>query len=238
MLARQNLCATRALLAWHTGTSWTRGTRNTCRSADQQLAGGDARLPHLQRALAQATDPQQCRSLHSLALAEQHHADLWASRLTALGEPVPEYNGRESGEADSLSNRIGGLDLALRRLELDESRDIARYGKQIEDLGDEATIAILKEVLEDERDHYITLGNLIRHHLPPTQLDPEQAKQALDDLVAARDKGQPRPPVGSATPSTESTTASAPSSASSPASPGPPKPAPTLTTSSSPDSPA
>ncbi len=148
---------------------------------------------HTYNTLAQrATDPQQCRSLHSLALAEKHHADLWASRLTALDAPIPQYDGNESGEADSLANRIGGLDLALRRLELDESRDIARYGKQIEDLGDQPTIAILKEVIEDERDHYITLGNLIRHHLPPTKLDPTQAKRALDELMAARDKGQPK----------------------------------------------
>jgi len=140
----------------------------------------------------QAIDPQQCRSLHHLALAEQHHADLWASRLTALGAPVPEYDGSESGDADSLSNRIGGLDLALRRLELDESRDIARYGKQIQELGDPPTIDILNEVIEDEREHYITLGNLIRHHLPPTQLDPDQAKRAFDDLMAARTKGQPQ----------------------------------------------
>ncbi len=148
---------------------------------------------HTYNALSQrATDPQQCRSLHSLALAEQHHADLWASRLTALDAPIPEYDGNESGEADSLANRIGGLDLALRRLELDESRDIARYGKQIEEFGDEPTIAILKEVIEDERDHYITLGNLIRHHLPPIKLEPAQAKRALDELMAARDKGLPK----------------------------------------------
>lgn len=34
--------------------------------------------------------------------------------------------------------------LALRRLELDESRDIASYGKQIRELGDEPSVAILK----------------------------------------------------------------------------------------------
>src|SRR6202051_2167987 len=86
-----------------------------------------------------------------------------------------------------------GQDMALRRLELDESRDIARYGKQLEDLGDEASVAILKEVLADESDHYLTLSGLIRHHLPTnTPLEPEQAQQALDDLVAARDKGQPK----------------------------------------------
>jgi len=47
-------------------------------------------------------------------------------------------------------------------------------------------------VIEDERDHYATLGNLIRHHMPQTQLDPLQAKQALEQLSAARDKGKPR----------------------------------------------
>jgi predicted membrane protein (TIGR00267 family) len=137
-------------------------------------------------------DPQQCRSLYSLALAEQHHADLWAARLKELGAPVPQYDGSEAGEADSLANRIGGFDLALRRLELDESRDIARYGKQIQDLGDPPTIDILNQVIEDERDHYATLGNLIRHHMPQTQLEPAQAKRALDDLTAARDKGKPK----------------------------------------------
>ena len=137
-------------------------------------------------------DPQQCRSLYSLALAEQHHADLWAARLKELGAEIPQYDGSEAGEADSLANRIGGFDLALRRLELDESRDIARYGKQIQDLGDPPTIDILNQVIEDERDHSATLGTLIRHHMPQTQLDPLQAKQALEQLSAARDKGKPR----------------------------------------------
>jgi VIT1/CCC1 family predicted Fe2+/Mn2+ transporter/bacterioferritin (cytochrome b1) len=141
----------------------------------------------------QEIDPYRRRTLRNLALAEKHHADLWASRLTALGAATPAYEGSESGEADTLANRIGGQDLALRRLELDESRDIARYGKQIHELGDEPSVAILKEVLADEADHYLTLSGLIRHHLPTdTPLEPEQAQQALDALVAARDKGQPK----------------------------------------------
>jgi len=140
----------------------------------------------------QESEPHRRRTLRQLALAEKHHADLWAGRLTALGAPVPEYDGSESGDAGSLANRIGGQGLALRRLELDESRDIARYGKQIQDLGDEGSIAILKEVLADEADHYITLGGLIRHHLPTEPLAPEVAKQALDELVIAREKGQPK----------------------------------------------
>ena len=140
----------------------------------------------------QEPEPHRRRTLRHLALAEKHHADLWAGRLTGLGAPIPEYAGSEAGEAGSLANRIGGQGLALRRLELEESRDIARYGKQIEELGDDSSTAILKEVLADEADHYITLGGLIRHHLPTEPLAPEQAKQALDELVATREQNQPK----------------------------------------------
>ena len=140
----------------------------------------------------QEMDPQRRKTLRNLALAEKHHADLWAGRLIALGAPVPEYTGPEKGEADSLATRVGGPDLALRRLELDESRDIARYGKQIREFGDPETIAILKEVISDESDHYLTLGGLIRHHLSPEALGEEQAQQALDELIAQREAGQPK----------------------------------------------
>jgi VIT1/CCC1 family predicted Fe2+/Mn2+ transporter/rubrerythrin len=140
----------------------------------------------------QEAEPHRRRVLRNLALAEKYHADLWAVRLTALDAPVPEYEGSESGEAGSLASRIGGQGLALRRLELDESRDIARYGKQIQELGDEASTAILKEVLADEADHYITLGGLIRHHLPTEPLAPEVAQRALDELVSVRENGQPK----------------------------------------------
>jgi vacuolar iron transporter family protein len=140
----------------------------------------------------QESDPQRRRTLRNLALAEKHHADLWAARLTTLGAAIPKYDGSESGEAGSLANRIGGQELALRRLELDESRDIARYGKQIRELGDEPSVAILKEVIADEADHALTLGGLIRHHLPSTPLEPELVQQALDELVSEREKGQPK----------------------------------------------
>lgn len=137
-------------------------------------------------------DPKRRRTLFSLALAEKHHAGLWAGRLTELGAAIPKYEGSETGEAGSLANRVGGLDLALRRLELDESRDIARYGKQIRELADARSTEILTEVLADEADHYQTLGGLIRGGRPPAApSDPAEAQHALDELVAAREKGQP-----------------------------------------------
>jgi VIT1/CCC1 family predicted Fe2+/Mn2+ transporter len=82
--------------------------------------------------------------------------------------------------------------MALRRLEVDESQDIARYARQIEAIGDEPTIAILRQVLKDEREHYRTLNNLIRDRRLVVPASPDQARTALDELQAARQDGSPR----------------------------------------------
>ncbi len=134
-------------------------------------------------------DPHRRNALRGLAMAEQHHADLWAARIRTLGGLEPQYRGAADGHADSLANRVGGPDLALRRLEIDEARDIAKYGQQLKALGDEVSIGILDEVIADEREHYMTLGNLIRSRGALPALSPEQAQAALNDLVAVRDKG-------------------------------------------------
>src|SRR5277367_6060323 len=138
---------------------------------------------------ARETDPQRRLALKGLATAEKHHADLWAERLIALGGEKPQYAGTADGEAATLKNRVGP-DLALRRLEIDESRDIAKYAKQMQELGDAPSLAILHNVLEDEKEHYQTLSNLIRtpHRLPAVTVD--QAQKALDEILAARNKGQ------------------------------------------------
>jgi len=64
-------------------------------------------------------------------------------------------------------------------------------------------VAILEDVIADERDHYQILGNLIRSrgHLPA--LPVQEAQAALDDLVASRDKGVLARPAGWAMPSME-----------------------------------
>src|ERR1700730_16495845 len=134
-------------------------------------------------------DPQRRNALRGLAAAEKHHADLWARRIRELGAPTPQYAGDPWGQADSLVNRVGGADLALRRSEIDEGRDIAKYGKQLKALGDQPSIAILQEVIADAREHYQTLGNLILSRGALPALPPEQAQEALDNLIAARDKG-------------------------------------------------
>ena len=101
----------------------------------------------------------------------------------------PQYTGKPDGQAGSLANRLGGSNLALRRLEIDEGRDIVKYGQQLKALGDQPSIAILEEVIADEREHYLILGNLIRSCGALPALPSEQVQAALDDLVATRDKG-------------------------------------------------
>jgi vacuolar iron transporter family protein len=144
------------------------------------------------RALADRdTDPVRAQVLRHLASAEDEHAALWASRIKELGGPEPVYTGNPHGEADTLQSRAGGVRMALRRLEIEESRHIANYGKQLKDLGDDASIEILNHVIEDERDHHRELGSLLRGHYAPAPGAPRvDPKQVLDELLAKRNEGR------------------------------------------------
>ena len=138
------------------------------------------------------TDPQRRTAFRTLADAEQRHADLWAGRHSRLGGSPLIYEGPKTGEADNLANRIGGINMALRRQELDETQDIAKYAKQLEDIGDQPSIVILGQVLKDEREHYQVLNNLIRSRRPLPPFAPDLARKSLDELLAARQSGSPK----------------------------------------------
>jgi len=144
------------------------------------------------RALANRdTDPVRAQVLRHLASAEEEHAALWASRIKELGGPEPVYQGSPHGEADSLPNRAGGVRMALRRLEIEEGRHIANYGKQLKELGDQASIEILYHVIEDERDHHRELGSLLRgHYTPPAGAPKVDPREVLEELLAKRDQGR------------------------------------------------
>jgi vacuolar iron transporter family protein len=133
-------------------------------------------------------DPVRKKTLRHMAEAEAHHAALWARRIRDLGADVPVYEGKPTGDADTLVNRLGGPQMALRRLEIDESRDIARYGQQLKELGDEPSIAILRQVIADEREHYRELSELIRHRYPRTTITTETARQELNELLTRRNR--------------------------------------------------
>ncbi len=138
-------------------------------------------------------DPIRKRILRKLAESEAHHAALWAKRIRELGGPLPHYDGGIAGDIDNLANRLGGPAMALRRLEIDEGRDIARYGRQLEELGDQPSIEILHEVIEDEQQHYNDLSSLIRDHYPPSAVAEMRAdpKALIEELLSKRAKGGP-----------------------------------------------
>ena len=150
---------------------------------------------HTYLALAER-DPDAVRAqvLRHLAQAEIEHATLWEGRIKELGGPEPVYAGGEHGEADSLATRAGGLRMALRRLEIEESRDIARYGEQLKALGDEGSVAILEHVIRDEQDHYRELGSLLRgHYHAPAGAPRIDAQAVLKEMLAKRDQGRKQP---------------------------------------------
>jgi VIT1/CCC1 family predicted Fe2+/Mn2+ transporter/rubrerythrin len=140
------------------------------------------------------SDPVRAQVLRHLAQAEIEHATLWGGRIKELGGPEPVYSGGPGGRADSLANRAGGMRMALRRLEIEESRDIARYGEQLKALGDEGSVAILEHVIQDERDHYRELGSLIRGHYTAPGGGPKiEAKAVLEEMLAKRSQGRKQP---------------------------------------------
>ncbi len=143
------------------------------------------------KALAQREpDANRKQTLEHMALAEKDHAALWAGRLRELGAPEPVYGGKLTGDADSLKNRVGGDDLALRRLEIDESRDIAKYSQQLKALGDEPSLAILSRVIEDEQDHYRALSSLIRRQKPRGGIPGTDPKTLLAQMLSKRNQGR------------------------------------------------
>jgi vacuolar iron transporter family protein len=140
------------------------------------------------------TDPVRAQVLRHLAQAEIEHATLWEGRIKELGGPQPVYSGGPGGHADSLASRAGGMRMALRRLEIEESRHIANYGEQLKALGDEGSIAILEHVIQDEKDHYHELGSLLRgHYAAPASTHKIDAKAVLEEMLAKRNKGRKQP---------------------------------------------
>jgi vacuolar iron transporter family protein len=150
---------------------------------------------HTYQALADMdSDPVRAQVLRHLAGAEWEHAALWHGRIIELGGAEPVYRGNPSGDAHSLATRAGGIRMALRRLEIDESRAIASYGEQLKALGDEESIAILEHVIEDEKDHYKELGALLRGHYPqPAGAHKIDAQAVLDEMLAKRNQGRKQP---------------------------------------------
>ena len=124
--------------------------------------------------------------LRGLAAIESYHAKLWAKRIRELGGEQSSHTGPLAGSAEAFTSLSGGIDLALRRLKIDERRTIGNYKAQVVDQLDQATLALLTEVLADENEHYKILSSLIRARPPLPKMEPRQARAALAKLLKAR----------------------------------------------------
>jgi VIT1/CCC1 family predicted Fe2+/Mn2+ transporter/rubrerythrin len=139
------------------------------------------------------TDAVRASILRRLAKDELNHAELWGERMVQLGAALPVYTGAAHGEADSLAIRAGGPIMALRRLEIEESRHIATYGGQLKSLGDKESIAIFEHIIEEEREHHRELSSLIRGHYKAGDHSPKiDPKAVLEELLSKRQQGRPQ----------------------------------------------
>lgn len=155
------------------------------------------------RALAdREEDEHRKKVLHGIAESETHHAARWAARIKELGGPDPVYKGSPNGAADQFANRVGGQESALRRVELEERRHVGVYGRQIRELGDEPSVAILEALQEDERHHSKLLKQLVRpvagHQSIIERFKPRDPEKALDELRAKRGYKSPASWIGDA----------------------------------------
>ena len=148
------------------------------------------------------SDSERKHILLDMAQSELDHAERWAARLNELGQPTPEYKGNPTGKADTFVNRVSGQSGALRRVELEERIHVAHYGRQLKELGDDRSVAILQDLIADERSHSRQLKRLItpiegRTHrpLPIRAKDPAEA---LEEMRSKRGRKSPASWIGDA----------------------------------------
>ncbi len=118
-------------------------------------------------------DKHRKRILLQLAAIEEQHAVKWAGRLKELGAQIPDPS---TIEADlPLYLRLSDLEVVFSKLESVEDAHIQEYEKQIEELGDQESMVIGRELIKDEKSHIRTL-----HAMSGTNVNP---RRALDSIL-------------------------------------------------------
>ena len=135
------------------------------------------------RALAQRErDTARKNVLTKMADAEQRHAQKWEQKLAELGAAPPEER-RTLGERVKGWLRLQvGTEAALRQLENEEDRDIARYEAQARSVNDAEAATMLREVRREEESH----GRIIREIVGPI------GPQGMLDVMLRRERWHKR----------------------------------------------
>lgn len=103
--------------------------------------------------------PERKKIFEMLAALERKHAESWARRLQELGAPVPTSHSGQ-GHAVRFPHTPGGMQDIIDSIEAEERRDVSAYLKQMREIHDEETRAILRSVVLDEFAHAHVLSRI------------------------------------------------------------------------------
>jgi vacuolar iron transporter family protein len=120
--------------------------------------------------------------LLKLAEAEERHAQKWEHKLAELGAPAPQEKRTLTTRLKGWTRRQIGTEAALRHMEGEEDRDIARYESQARSLNDVEAQTMLREVRREEEGH----GRVIREIIKPI------GAQGMLDVMLRRERWHKR----------------------------------------------
>ena len=120
--------------------------------------------------------------LEKMADAEARHAAKWERKLAELGAEPPQEQRTLKMRFQGWLRRQVGTDAALRQMEGEEDKDIARYEAQARSLNDSEAQAMLREVRREEESH----GRVIREMISPI------GPQGMLDVMLRRERWHKR----------------------------------------------
>jgi predicted membrane protein (TIGR00267 family) len=126
------------------------------------------------RELASAEKDERRKAiLLRMAEAEERHAGRWEKKLTEWGATTPGLSTGLSQRLNRWWNRLVGTDIAIRRMEAAEDRDIARYSDQQKRVlsADAELPQILRKTAIEERAHARAIQTMVPVTGPQTALD-------------------------------------------------------------------
>lgn len=120
--------------------------------------------------------------LLKMADAEQRHAHKWEQKLAELGAEPPREQRSPGTRFKGWLRRQLGTEAALRQMEGEEDKDIARYETQARSINDTEAQDMLREVRREEESH----GRVIREMISPI------GPQGLLDVMLRRERWHKR----------------------------------------------
>lgn len=125
----------------------------------------------LYRALeSQEKDPKRAGLFERLAVAEEEHAERFGEALTERGYPLPATP-RTATAGERLTARLLGTEAMLRRMEVEEEKNVNQFSSAIESGEDLSVRELFRDVEREEKAHASLLKSLAPPHAPATRLE-------------------------------------------------------------------